>query len=55
MIGETQDETREVFIARAAETGSEIVFADQNFSCLLEEPDNLTGERKYIIADIDRR
>jgi dihydrofolate synthase/folylpolyglutamate synthase len=54
VIGETQDETKDVFIARAEETGSEIVFADEHFSCLLKEPDNLTGERKYIISDIDR-
>ena len=53
VIGETQDETREVFIRRSAETGSEIIFADQHISCLMEESNNEKGERKYVVADSD--
>ena len=55
VIGETQEETREVFIAKAAETGSEIIFADQHFSCRMEESNNPAGERKYIIVDNDEQ
>jgi len=53
IIGETQIETREVFLRQAAEKGSEITFADQHFSCLMEESDSATGERKYVVSDID--
>jgi dihydrofolate synthase / folylpolyglutamate synthase len=37
VIGETHSETAPVFIQKARETGSEIVFADQNFSAILQE------------------
>jgi dihydrofolate synthase/folylpolyglutamate synthase len=55
VISETQSETREIFISRAFETGSVIKFADQNFSCILKEVNNMTGERNYLIKDIDKR
>ena len=55
VISETQSETREIFISRAFETGSVIKFADQNFSCILNEVNNMTGERNYLIKDIDKR
>ena len=55
VISETQIETSEVFIARAAESGSEIEFADQNFSCLLEEIGDISGRREYIIRDERRK
>lgn len=51
VISETQNETREIFISRALETGSEIRFADQNFSCILNEINKMTDERNYIIKD----
>ena len=54
VISETQPETEGIFISRAAETGSEIRFADQNFSCFLEENDNIAGERNYIIKDLNK-
>lgn len=52
IISETQEETKEVFISRAMETGSGITFADQNFKCVLEEDITLTGERKFTVTDI---
>ena len=52
VIGETQPGTKEIFISRAAKMESEIIFADQSFSCHLEENNIKTGERKYIIRDI---
>lgn len=55
VISETQTETSKIFIERAAGSGSEIEFADQNFSCLLEETDNISGGRKYIIKDKSKK
>jgi dihydrofolate synthase/folylpolyglutamate synthase len=54
VIGETQKETKEVFIRQAEEYGSVITFADQHFSCQMVESDSATGEREYVIGDIDR-
>jgi dihydrofolate synthase/folylpolyglutamate synthase len=51
VISETHPETSEVFYKKAAETGSAIVFADQTFQCLLEESNNFTPERKYMIRE----
>jgi dihydrofolate synthase/folylpolyglutamate synthase len=51
VIGETSDETKNIFINKAAETFSEIFFADQNFSCELDEADYLKGKRKYYVTD----
>lgn len=53
VISETQRETEGVFISRAIESGSEIRFADQNFSCILRENNYITGERNYIIKDVN--
>ncbi|MCE5348071.1 MAG: bifunctional folylpolyglutamate synthase/dihydrofolate synthase [Bacteroidales bacterium] len=51
VISETHPETKEVFISKAAESGSAISFADERFSCHLEERYNLNGGRRYTIAD----
>jgi dihydrofolate synthase / folylpolyglutamate synthase len=51
VIGETQNEIREIFISRAYEAGSEIKFADQNFTCSFEKDYGFTGERKYRMKD----
>jgi dihydrofolate synthase / folylpolyglutamate synthase len=51
VIGETADETRDVFIGKAVETDSEILFADQNYSCVLFDSIYMTGEREYNIRD----
>jgi dihydrofolate synthase/folylpolyglutamate synthase len=52
VIGETHPATEDVFIAKAAEMGSEIFFADKRFSCTLLESDYLTGERRYQVTDL---
>lgn len=50
VISETHPETKLVFIDKALKSGSRIDFADQNYTCLLEnEIDALTGYRKYVI------
>ena len=51
VIGETQEGTTNIFINKAVETGSEISFADQNYSCVLEETGYLSGKRVYYIKD----
>ncbi|MBK7628465.1 MAG: bifunctional folylpolyglutamate synthase/dihydrofolate synthase [Bacteroidales bacterium] len=55
VISETHPETLEVFKNRAGETGSEIVFADQKFSCTLGE-NNFSGfPRKYVVEETDTK
>ncbi len=51
VIGETQQETKDVFIKKAMEAGSEIFFADQNYYCLQEDFNYLSGKRKFRISD----
>jgi dihydrofolate synthase / folylpolyglutamate synthase len=55
VISETQQETKEIFISKSIETGSPISFADERFSCNLEEYDCLKGERRYKITDLVTR
>jgi dihydrofolate synthase/folylpolyglutamate synthase len=51
VIGETGQETNGIFLNKALKTGSEISFADQNFTCILEDYDPQAGERKYQVTD----
>jgi dihydrofolate synthase/folylpolyglutamate synthase len=51
VISETQKETKNVFTEKAAETGSEIFFADQNYSCVLNDLDYIRGKRKFCITE----
>jgi dihydrofolate synthase / folylpolyglutamate synthase len=51
VIGETHEEANNVFIDKAAERGSEIFFADQNYSCVLDDSGYLTGKRIYHLTD----
>ncbi len=52
IISETQPEVREVFVARALESGSVISFADERFLCSLHETDNVRSERRYTVTDL---
>jgi len=52
VISETQPETKRIFISKAIESGSPITFADEKFSCLLQESDSLNDERRYEITDL---
>jgi dihydrofolate synthase/folylpolyglutamate synthase len=52
VIGETQDETREVFIGRAKEMSSPVAFADSLFRCTLGDLSNGTGMRNYTLTDL---
>jgi dihydrofolate synthase / folylpolyglutamate synthase len=51
VISETQKETEQIFLAKAAEADSEIYFADRNFSCTLEDMDYETGGRIFRVDD----
>jgi dihydrofolate synthase/folylpolyglutamate synthase len=51
VIGETQPETRDVFLSKALITRSEISFADQRFTCQLGMYNDISGLRSYSIAD----
>jgi dihydrofolate synthase/folylpolyglutamate synthase len=50
VISETQDETKSVFLSKGQEKGSAISFADEVFTCSLENDTELAGERKFILA-----
>jgi dihydrofolate synthase / folylpolyglutamate synthase len=52
VISETTRETKEIFISKAAGSGSSIYFADERFACRTEENDVLKGERRYEITDL---
>ena len=51
VVGETMEETKDVFIRKAEEKDSKIFFADQNYSCVLGDPGYQTGRRIYNIRD----
>jgi len=50
VIGETQEQTRNVFTAKAEEIGSPLYFADQNFCCVPDEPDYISETRDYVVT-----
>ncbi|MBN1108517.1 MAG: bifunctional folylpolyglutamate synthase/dihydrofolate synthase [Bacteroidales bacterium] len=52
VIGETQPETEGVFLSRAADSSSEIVFADSRFRCTPGPPPAYSGQRKFIVNDL---
>ena len=54
VISETQDETRNVFLSKAHQQQSEIIFADQNFTCTMKEDPEWKGERKFLARDINK-
>jgi dihydrofolate synthase/folylpolyglutamate synthase len=49
VIGENQEFSREVFIRKAADTNSELFFADTFCSCRLESLNTDSGFRKFIL------
>lgn len=52
VIGETQEQTRNVFTAKAEETGSPMFIADQNFCCVPDEPDYSSETRNYVVTEL---
>lgn len=52
VIGETQAETRSVFVSRANEAGSPVFFADDNFTCILEEAESKIQGRKFTVNNL---
>jgi dihydrofolate synthase/folylpolyglutamate synthase len=52
VIGETQYNTKSVFISKAREAGSEIWFADTNFCCTFSDEVSGDGERKFSIRQV---
>jgi len=52
VIGETQEETKSIFLSKANEAGSEIWFADDNFQCSLGNELSYPGERHYEIREL---
>ena len=52
IIGESSSETNNVFIEKAAASGSDILFADQFYRCSLANADPLSGFRAFDLEDI---
>jgi dihydrofolate synthase / folylpolyglutamate synthase len=52
IIGETHSATEIVFVSKAADSVSEITFADKRFSCFLDESDHPEGKRRYCVTDM---
>lgn len=52
IIGETSGLSRNVFLNKADETDSEILFADALYSCSLDEFDLEAGTRKYDLVNL---
>lgn len=51
IVSESNSVINDIFINKALETGSDILFADQNFACLLDDNCNATGTRKYTVDE----
>ena len=54
VIGEKNDITKNVFIEKSSQMGSELFFAGDLFECRLEEMDMKAGSRKYYLIQSDR-
>jgi dihydrofolate synthase/folylpolyglutamate synthase len=52
VISETQPFVKDIFISKAFESGSRISFADQRFSCILNDNDSRKGTRRYKVVDM---
>ena len=52
VIGETTDETRKVFVYYANNSGAEMYFAEENYTCVLDEMDSSLFERVYHVHEI---
>jgi dihydrofolate synthase / folylpolyglutamate synthase len=52
LISEAQQDTNDVFIEKAQENNSPILFADKMYSCKLYDIDRLTGKRNYLMTGI---
>lgn len=53
VIGETQDDTREVFIRRAGEVNAPIMFADRRYMCTLGKIFPNSSMRRYSITGLN--
>jgi dihydrofolate synthase / folylpolyglutamate synthase len=52
VISETQPLLKGIFISIATGSGSRISFADERFSCILDEMDIRKSERRYTVTDL---
>jgi dihydrofolate synthase/folylpolyglutamate synthase len=52
IIGETQPEVKSIFTEKASDSGSHIIFADDNFNCELEKYCSRDALRKFAIRDL---
>jgi len=52
VISEMQQATKEIFILKAAEAASPIFFADEEFSCVLEENTGLEAQRRFTVTEL---
>jgi dihydrofolate synthase/folylpolyglutamate synthase len=55
LVSETQSETANVFIKKANECDSPILFADTIYSCDLKQNENFSSERRYIMTELSTK
>lgn len=53
VIGETSELTRDLFLEKSGETGSEIVFADKIYKCSLKDFDSADDMREFELSGIE--
>jgi dihydrofolate synthase / folylpolyglutamate synthase len=51
LVSESQPQTEEIFIKKAEECNSPVLFADKAFSCKLDNNMNAVGGRRYTMTD----
>ena len=52
LVGETQPESEYIFIKKAKECDSPILFADKTFSCYFKRNKDLISERNYLMTEL---
>lgn len=52
VIGESQQDLKDIFVSCARAKGSEIFFADESFRCSLDAAITISGERSYEVENV---
>ncbi|MGC1391261.1 MAG: folylpolyglutamate synthase/dihydrofolate synthase family protein [Bacteroidales bacterium] len=55
LVSETQPETKSIFINKAKELDSKIVFADKFYLCDLGQDESLSSERRYLMTELSTK
>jgi dihydrofolate synthase/folylpolyglutamate synthase len=53
IIGETQEETKDIFVEKAAAMGSNLLFADQLYDCIPDDFNIESGKRSFDLKNLE--